>query len=337
MAAPFSRGRPPNPCCFNTQPPEGGCDEAENLSTRSLVSTHSHPKVAATITDLLSTAYEVSTHSHPKVAACRCLPTCGWGNVSTHSHPKVAACDSQREKLTAAVSTHSHPKVAASVRRNHWGEGGSFNTQPPEGGCQVASNKPEGLSVSTHSHPKVAAWVLPKCLWFSTFQHTATRRWLPKGLTLENCPVEFQHTATRRWLLPKFPTGFFSQRVSTHSHPKVAAHHRYGFRCTEKVSTHSHPKVAAATEPAPQPKLEVSTHSHPKVAARDAGDAGRQDDCFNTQPPEGGCTLSVTAEGLIAVSTHSHPKVAANPPAGGGGKEKFQHTATRRWLPLRVK
>ena len=56
----------------------------------------------------------------------------------------------------------------------------------------------------------------------------------------------------------------------------------------------------------------VSTHSHPKVAATVHNGIKRSLDCFNTQPPEGGC---VEASSLrrpgSSVSTHSHPKVAA--------------------------
>ena len=56
-----------------------------------------------------------------------------------------------------AVSTHSHPKVAASVIDMAAVDFDSFNTQPPEGGCDF-ENIPKGLiKVSTHSHPKVAA------------------------------------------------------------------------------------------------------------------------------------------------------------------------------------
>ena len=36
-----------------------------------------------------------------------------------------------------------------------------------------------------------------------------------------------------------------AKKVSTHSHPKVAACRRYTFEVITKVSTHSHPKVAA--------------------------------------------------------------------------------------------
>ena len=78
------------------------------------VSTHSHPKVAATgsrfdmwiepkfqhtatrrwlrlITEQEREMIEVSTHSHPKVAAFQLFAIAKYCDVSTHSHPKVAA------------------------------------------------------------------------------------------------------------------------------------------------------------------------------------------------------------------------------------------------------
>ena len=125
-------------CCFNTQPPEGGC----GLSFRTkifvvTVSTHSHPKVAAQLeplsihlifkfqhtatrrwlrfmTPLWGFLRGVSTHSHPKVAAGVCLQRGERYCVSTHSHPKVAAYYTYRRYSFSKVSTHSHPKVAAS-------------------------------------------------------------------------------------------------------------------------------------------------------------------------------------------------------------------------------
>ena len=101
-------------------------------------------------------------------------------------------------------------------------------------------------------------------------------------------------------------------QVSTHSHPKVAAHF-YSFFCQNIV---------------------VSTHSHPKVAARLAHLACNNLYGFNTQPPEGGCQPFNVMKVLVSlfqhtatrrwllfgvgqptpisqVSTHSHPKVAA--------------------------
>ena len=122
------------------------------------------------------------------------------------------------------------------------------------------------FGVSTHSHPKVAAYLVERMV----------------SLTA----------------------------VSTHSHPKVAASYRTSVRVGGDVSTHSHPKVAARPPKSRSLQSEVSTHSHPKVAADSVmthalpalfqHTATRRWllegvmamvylDCFNTQPPEGGC------------------------------------------------
>ena len=78
-----------------------------------LVSTHSHPKVAA-FDDGKVEIYTAFQHT----ATRRWLQTKsnwlnGGGSVSTHSHPKVAAY----EKMCRILARHR------------------FNTQPPEGGC----------------------------------------------------------------------------------------------------------------------------------------------------------------------------------------------------------
>ena len=125
----------------------------------------------------------------------------------------------------------------------------SFNTQPPEGGCaqqasqifqsaewfqhtatrrwllEVEKQNIDGGLVSTHSHPKVAAlYFLDAALRVSLFQHTATRRWLRQTvLYCQTTLGQFQHTATRRWLRTDFEKGAQILKVSTHSHPKVAA------------------------------------------------------------------------------------------------------------------
>ena len=78
----------------------------------------------------------------------------------------------------------------------------------------------------------------------------------------------------------------------------------------------------------------VSTHSHPKVAA------GAQDDlqpileCFNTQPPEGGCEGEQHA--LLDSKQFQHTATRRWLPIIGQEyipTVRFQHTATRRWLP----
>ena len=55
----------------------------------------------------------------------------------------------------------------------------------------------------------------------------------------------------------------------------------------------------------------VSTHSRPKAAAHQPKAALIAYPCFNTQPPEGGCSKNEPIRGSIMVSTHSRPKAAA--------------------------
>ena len=55
--------------CFNTQPPEGGCNQFFYQIPVFKVSTHSRPKAAATISLPSMTGSPVSTHSRPKAAA----------------------------------------------------------------------------------------------------------------------------------------------------------------------------------------------------------------------------------------------------------------------------
>ena len=254
------------------------------------VSTHSHPKVAAPSACAVRPNVPVSTHSHPKVAAGEDELVLLTDRVSTHSHPKVAAALTARQYcqvrfqhtatrrwlldvyvrfvLDAVVSTHSHPKVAAREYRQRRQTRYSFNTQPPEGGCNRTIAPRTGRQ-SFNTQPPEGGCHLhqPGFLRLKQFQHTATRRWLPEQVND---------------ILP-------SEQVSTHSHPKVAA-----FLC-------------------------------PDIAFKATG--------FNTQPPEGGCLAGLSAAAPGGVSTHSHPKVAA----GGMGIMlclifPFQHTATRRWL-----
>ena len=78
-----------------------------------VVSTHSHPKVAA-----------MSIEQEPEVKKFQHTATRRWLRqnhyitkliifVSTHSHPKVAAFSFCKLFMFMDVSTHSHPKVAA--------------------------------------------------------------------------------------------------------------------------------------------------------------------------------------------------------------------------------
>ena len=100
-----------------------------------------------------------------------------------------------------------------------------------------------------------------------------------------------------------------------------------------RVSTHSRPKAAAvAVVDAGVEKL-VSTHSRPKAAAYVFGFFFDFRTGFNTQPPEGGCKLSIMC-GICVMSFNTQP------PEGGcpanfvrlSLNDWFQHTAARRRL-----
>ena len=145
-----------------------------------IVSTHSHPKVAAKFAKNSIPFNGVSTHSHPKVAALnlglslthhqfqhtatrRWLRRRGFlllslGRVSTHSHPKVAAVVCISIILGFCVSTHSHPKVAAGIFYQIVnGFDVSTHSHPKVAARKCSRWRLRGKSVSTHSHPKVAA------------------------------------------------------------------------------------------------------------------------------------------------------------------------------------
>ena len=190
---------------------------------------------------------------------------------------------------------------------------GSFNTQPPEGGC-VGSSPTLGtkIQVSTHSHPKVAAYLLhavaaaavvsthshPKVAadvlelktepWHvSTHSHPKVAALLPLA---QQAAGEGFNTQPPEGGCKVADHAFGLEGVSTHSHPKVAAAAKnIGAAVLVEVSTHSHPKVAAEYGADADVAAQVSTHSHPKVAARVVSVLPASSLCFNTQPPEGGC------------------------------------------------
>ena len=166
---------------FNTQPPEGGCEDDRGDRRPPLVSTHSRPKAAAPYAALacLPDENNVSTHSRPKAAAFNPNKQIKKARVSTHSRPKAAAWKETLDGEPIVVSTHSRPKAAASAGCHLCGDDDGFNTQPPEGGCCTTKSAnqasccfntqpPEGGclnyhkarerdKVSTHSRPKAAA------------------------------------------------------------------------------------------------------------------------------------------------------------------------------------
>ena len=189
------------------------------------VSTHSHPKVAATGGVMRATGHTAFQHTATRRWLRLIEYVQSWAVEFQHTATRRwLPLANVKSKQNGIVSTHSHPKVAAKSGDILFLSGFSFNTQPPEGGC-YAHFGADGLA--------------------KLFQHTATRRWLPKN----NGSV------------------LFFSLVSTHSHPKVAAKDTDEDNLDAVVSTHSHPKVAASQMSSHVQAGDVSTHSHPKVAA----------------------------------------------------------------------
>ena len=99
----------------------------------------------------------------------------------------------------------------------------------------------------------------------------------------------FQHTAARRRLMPSQESFVDDLVVSTHSRPKAADRYPHQPAHWVAVSTHSRPKAADGRENlAAAVACVVSTHSRPKAADQFANFSFKRNDCFNTQPPEGG-------------------------------------------------
>ena len=104
----------------------------------------------------------------------------------------------------------------------------------------------------------------------------------------------FQHTAARRRLV--------SRLIKTE---------RFFI-----VSTHSRPKAAGDTPLKTAYRCWVSTHSRPKAAGYQKALYMIINECFNTQPPEGGWTV-------LAEENRRHLSFNTQPPEGGWIKSAF--------------
>ena len=106
--------QPHNDACFNSQPPEGGCETTVSIARADIVSTHSRPKAAARIAETVRRYGMVSTHSRPKAAA--------YGLEAQHFTVNEFQLTAARRRLPAAYNHAEYLKQR-------------FNSQPPEGGC----------------------------------------------------------------------------------------------------------------------------------------------------------------------------------------------------------
>ena len=122
-----------------------------------MVSTHSHPKVAASRTVKKTNIFRFQ-HTATRRWLLQSKRALIYPFMFQHTATRRWLHQIKNEKgQLLGVSTHSHPKVAANTSGNFLFPFGCFNTQPPEGGC------------------------LKKRYLFMLnimFQHTATRRWL---------------------------------------------------------------------------------------------------------------------------------------------------------------
>ena len=104
---------------------------------------------------------------------------CGSFQVSTHSRPKAAADTIIRTTPAIIVSTHSRPKAAATKRVNGGTIGLVSTHSRPKAAAAMWRGGRFARYVSTHSRPKAAAIATPAFCWQIKFQHTAARRRLP--------------------------------------------------------------------------------------------------------------------------------------------------------------
>ena len=171
---------PCKPCCFNTQPPEGGC--ARPHGTMPAWTEFQHTAARRRLLIRCSGGFCLGAFQH--TAARRRLPDvmvylCEKSQVSTHSRPKAAAQPLCRQPVHIA----------------------RFNTQPPEGGCHTALQRLRQVFQFQHTAARRrlrAAW--PIAGSGRRFQHTAARRRLRKFGAALFRPPRFQHTAARRRL-----------------------------------------------------------------------------------------------------------------------------------------
>ena len=86
-----------------------------------------------------------------------------------------------------------------------------------------------------------------------------------------------------------------------------------GYLYSTRVSTHSRLKAAGAHLTEARDGQRVSTHSRLKAAGWPSAWLKRLNNCFNTQPPEGGWLCKVFPNILACdVSTHSRLKAAGS-------------------------
>ena len=166
----------------------------------------------------------------------------------------------------------------------------------------------------TAARRRLATWLIASAAQ-TAFQHTAARRRLgAAGASPSVLRSGFQHTAARRRLAKLNGVRVIFQVVSTHSRPKAAGgtvdndietfefQHTAARRrldlpkveemITATVSTHSRPKAAGHAHWIPPTSSRLFQHTAARRRLASGYEWQGMYQCFNTQPPEGGWSLS---------------------------------------------
>ena len=150
--------------CFNTQPPEGGCQRYDNCEQELAVSTHSRPKAAAT-KQSETRVLRLFQHTAARRRLPRKLPRHANRYCGFNTQPPEGGCPYPNVNFGGnEVFQHTAARRRLHHRPAFPRQPPCFNTQPPEGGCPCGQGTVCRQNVSTHSRPKAAATVLPhKC------------------------------------------------------------------------------------------------------------------------------------------------------------------------------
>ena len=145
-----------------------------------------------------------------------------------------------------------------------------------------------------NTQPPEGGWfhdVFPfKSVW--RFQHTAARRRLGIGKIGLKQGARFQHTAARRRLeLVKVDFTVNDGFQHTAARRRLGLSRRLG-SLYDQVSTHSRPKAAGSARSAARAVMLSFNTQPPEGGWTLSNMVGKHKSCFNTQPPEGGWSLS---------------------------------------------
>ena len=151
-------------CCFNSQPPEGGCfKESQRQRVRWCFNSQPPEGGCWVYREIVG-----ESEMFQLTAARRRLPRPGELRYCATVFQLTAArrrlpTRARRFFRSSTVSTHSRPKAAAPIHTHSYYGNNSFNSQPPEGGCVNIKAAMPRFRVSTHSRPKAAASAF--CRW----------------------------------------------------------------------------------------------------------------------------------------------------------------------------